>query len=425
MNKFRSWMGAIALALSCIMVGAAMGVSLNATAEDPVTTIVHTSPFTAAISQVRDSVVGVSNYQKVTYGNYSNNYGIFGFGYGYGYGDSYGGRSQEPETREELASSGSGVVIGDGFVVTNYHVVEDASSLKVTVTDDAGESLEYAASLVAYDENIDVAILYAPDIDLPAVALGNSDALMVGDWAICIGNPLGFTKTSTVGTVSALNRGVESEAFDKYGRKETITNAMIQVDAAINSGNSGGGMFSVTGELMGIPTLKYTGSIYSGATVEGIGMCIPINSVKPLIEKVLSGEIKAVAPETKKEDESKENTSSDLTGKPRLGVSISNLNTSNYAVATGQVPKGVYISAVEENSPAQKAGMQVADIVVEINGERVTSSDDFIAIVGKHDAGDVLTIKLFRAESLATGKTNGEYIDLEVTLAYMESDPVG
>ena len=151
---------------------------------------------------------------------------------------------------------------------------EDASSLLVTMTGDSGNTNGYAARLVAYDESLDIAIVYATGLDLPAVTLGDSDTLQVGDWAINIGNPLGFTKTTTVGVVSALNRAIESESYDKYGRKSTITNAMIQVDAAINSGNSGGGMFNVNGELMGIPTLKYTGSYYSGSTVEGIGIAV-------------------------------------------------------------------------------------------------------------------------------------------------------
>ncbi len=418
-SKFRKLIGCIALAMSCVMIGSAMNIALDASAESTVTTVVHTSPFTAAIQQVRDSVVGVSNYQEVTYGNYGSGFGGFYFGFGYG---SRGG--EEPETREELASTGSGVVIGDGFVLTNYHVVEDASSLKATVTDDAGETTEYAASLVAYDEVVDVAILYAPDLDLPAVELGDSDTLLQGDWAICIGNPLGFTKTTTVGVVSALGRGIESQTYDKYGRRETITNAMIQVDAAINSGNSGGGMFSVDGKLMGIPTLKYTGSMFSGATVEGIGLCIPINTVKPLIQQVLSGEIKAIAPE---KDKDEIETTNDLKGKPRLGVSIANVNTSSRAARLGQIPDGVFITEVESGSPAEKAGILVGDIVVDVNNHVITDTQELIDIVGQYGVGDTLQVKVYRAEGLLSKSANedapeGTYIDLEVTLDIMPSD---
>ena len=419
-NRIRRFIGCVALALSCIMIGSAMTLTTGTANAENVTTVVHTSPFTAAITQVRDSVVGVSNYQQMTYGNYDNGFGSFFFGFGYGYGN---GREQKPETREQLASTGSGVVIGQGFVLTNYHVVEKANRLEVTVTDDAGETTKYDASIVAWDENLDAAIIYAPECKLPAVKLGDSDKLLVGDWAICIGNPLGFTKTTTVGVVSALNRGIESETYDKYGRKETIRNAMIQVDAAINSGNSGGGMFSVTGELMGIPTLKYTGSYYSGSSVEGIGMCIPVNAVKPLIESVLSGEIKAIAPESNK---SEEKDASDLRGKPRLGVTIADVNTSSRAAQLGQIPDGVFITEVEKNSPAEQSGLLAGDIIVDVNDTVITDDQQLIQLVGQYKAGDKLTIKVYRAEGLLDMTANqdapeGEYIDVEVTLAIVDS----
>ena len=420
-NRIRHFIGCVALALSCIMIGSAMTLATGPANAENVTTVVHTSPFTAAIAQVRDSVVGVSNYQQVTYGNYGSGYGSFFFGYGYGYGN--GRDRQEPETKEQLSSTGSGVVIGDGFVLTNYHVVEDADRLEITVTDEAGETTTYAANLVAWDENLDAAIIYAPKCDLPAVTLGDSDKLLVGDWAICIGNPLGFTKTTTVGVVSALNRGIESETYDKYGRKETVSNAMIQVDAAINSGNSGGGMFSVTGELMGIPTLKYTGSYYSGSSVEGIGMCIPVNAVKPLIDSVLSGEIKAIAPE---ESETGDEAVSDLTGKPRLGVTIDDVNTSSRAAQLGQIPDGVFITEVEAGAPAEQAGLLAGDIIVDVNDTVITDDQQLIQLVGQYKAGDTLTIKVYRAEGLLDMTANqdapeGEYIDVEVTLAIVDT----
>ena len=418
-ERIRRFVGCVALCLSCIMIGSALTLSANPIAQAE--TVIHTSPFTAAIAQVRDSVVGVSNYQQVTYRNYGSGLEDFFFGFGYGGGS---GRQQQPETREELASTGSGVVVGEGFILTNYHVVEDANRLQVTVTDDDGKTDEYAATLVAWDETLDAAIIYAPKCKLPAVTLGDSDKMLVGDWAICIGNPLGFTKTTTVGVVSALNRGIKSEAYDKYGRKETITNAMIQVDAAINSGNSGGGMFSVTGELMGIPTLKYTGSYYSGASVEGIGMCIPVNAVKPLIESVLSGEVKAIAPD---EAEQPAEPANDLTGKPRLGVSIADVNASSRAAQLGQIPDGVFITNVEENGPAAKAGLIAGDIIVDVNDTVITSATQLQSLVGQYKAGDVLKVKVYRVEGILDMSANqdapeGEYVDAEVTLEVIPAD---
>ncbi|MBR3765506.1 MAG: trypsin-like peptidase domain-containing protein [Clostridia bacterium] len=419
-ERIRRMLGCVALVLACVMIASAMSHTLNTadaeTTAEQVVTVVHTSPFTQAVADVRDSVVGVSNYQTVTYGGYG-----YGFGYGYGYG--YGNRQQTPESREELAATGSGVVIGEGFVLTNFHVVEDASTLKITVTDDAGETTEYAATLVTYDEVLDAAILYAPDCKLPPVALGDSDALLVGDWAICIGNPLGFAKTTTVGVVSALNRAIESETYDKYGRRATISNAMIQVDAAINSGNSGGGMFSVTGELMGIPTLKYSGSYYSGTSIEGIGMCIPINAVKPMIDDVLSGRIKAIPPETSAS--AGDDDSVNLTGRPRLGVNIADVNTSTRAARLGQIPDGVFVTAIEAGSPAEKGGMQVGDIIVEVNGVIITSATQLQNEIAGYNTGDVLDIKVYRAPGIldisgSEDAPDGDYVDLQVTLAIVD-----
>lgn len=313
----KNLLGYIAVAVVCVMIGSAATLATNPTAQaEDTQKVVVTSPFTQAIAQVQDSVVGISNYQMVRYGSSGSTWGDY---FGFGFGNRGSGSNTQPQYQEVEAATGSGVVVGEGYVLTNYHVIEDASSLKVTVSkDNSDEPDRYDAAVVTYDENLDIAILYAPDLKLPAVKLGDSDTLMVGDWAICIGNPLGqqFAGTVTTGIVSALNRAVSSSSYDKYGRRETITNTMVQVDAAINSGNSGGGMFNVSGELMGIPTLKYTGSAYSGSTVEGIGMCIPINAAKPLIEDALAAQPPVVA---KSENSGSGSVTSDLTGKPRLG----------------------------------------------------------------------------------------------------------
>ena len=426
MKQYKHLMGYVAIALVCVMLGSALTLTLNPSAQAensaaPATVVVQ-SPFTAAISQVRGSVVGVNNYQTVRYSTGGRNY--FGFGYGYGYDNG------QSKTQEVLASTGSAVVIGPDYVLTNYHVVEDASKLEVSVIPQGEEeAVTFAASLVASDENLDIAILYAPGLNLEPVTLGDSDSMQVGDWTICIGNPLGeqFSGTVTVGIVSALNRAVSSTSYDKYGRRETITNAMIQTDAAINAGNSGGGMFNVNGELMGIPTLKYSGSAFSGSTVEGIGMCIPINAAKPLIEDVLSGRIETVAPD------STNNTSAsgDLTGKPRMGITVSDINQSSSLVSSGTLPKGVYVNAVEENGPAAKAGMQAGDIIVDVNDTVITSFSQMSAIITSKSAGDVLQVKVYRVEGLdelLSGEDitlddipEGQYIDMEVTLAVVDN----
>ena len=413
LNWRKHGIGYLAIALVITMVGFAAFNSFGAKAEsgtmDTANTVVVTSPFTEAIKEVKSSVVGVSNYQMVRYSTG----GSWNWGFGYDRGES--------TTQEVEAATGSGVVIAEDTVLTNFHVVEGASSLKITTGDN-----EFDATLLAYDENLDVAILKADGLNLPAVTLGDSDTLQVGDWAICIGNPLGeqLAGTTTVGIVSALNREVSSTTTDKYGLRGTVTNTMIQVDAAINSGNSGGGMFSVNGELMGIPTLKYTGSAFSGNTVEGIGMCIPINAAKPLIEDVLSGKVTGNA--TAGANTNASGNTDLLNGKPRMGITITGINTASTAVRTGQLPNGVYVTEVEEGSPAAEAGMQAADIIVDADNTVITSTSQLQEIIAEKNAGDTVEIKVYRVPGLADLTDadeipEGEYITMTVTLEVVDS----
>ena len=352
---------AIALALAVVLTGGTALIRMNATAGAETATItenstVVASPFTEAVEKVHGSVVGVSNYTNYT--NTNSYGGLYGFGYGFGFGNG-GSRGGEDSNRQVLQGTGSGVVVAKGYVLTNYHVVEDASMLEVTSGDNT-----YSAAVAGYDESLDLAVLKVEDLPLEPVVLGDSDALKVGDWAICIGNPLDFTGTTTVGVISALNREITSKSTDAYGRKTNNVNRMIQTDAAINAGNSGGGMFNVAGELVGVPSMKYTGSYYSTSTVEGIGTAIPINVAKPLIEEVLSG--KTVTNGTSA-DSSKDSGSVTPESRPRMGVKVQTISASNSgAVAAGALPTGAYISEVEKDSPAEKAGLQVKDIVVEV-----------------------------------------------------------
>ncbi len=424
-------LGIISLAVACVMLGcgATMALTSAGTAQAE-NTVVVTSPFTEAIAEVKDSVVGVNNYQTVRYSNNYGNWGgwgdFFGFGRGFGgYGDYGNGGNQQPSTQEVLAGTGSGVVIADDYVLTNNHVVDGASSLKIAVLAEDGSTKEIDGVLVTSDANLDIAIVYAPELDIKPVVLGDSDNLTVGDWAICIGNPLGnnFYGTVTTGIVSALNRAVSSSSYDRYGRKETTTNTMIQTDAAINNGNSGGGMFNVNGELMGIPTLKYSGSAFSGASIEGIGMCIPINAAKPLINDVLSG--KVATPEVASDMQSGDNASANntLVGKPRLGVTVTSMNTNSTAILSGALPNGVYVTAVDPNGPADKAGMQANDIIVDVDGTVITGVNQMTSIIAEHKEGDVLNIKVYRVPGLAEATDNipeGEYVDLQVTLAVVD-----
>ena len=415
----RKVMGIIALALVCVFAGTVIGAAQPAAnAEEKV---VLTSPFTEAIAKVRDSVVGVNNYQIVNnnYGGYDNFGGYFPWSYFGGYGNGYGsyGYTQPDSSQEVKYGSGSGVVIAKEYVLTNYHVVEGAHSLKISLDED--EKNLYDATVVASDADKDVAVLHVPGLPLEPVELGNSDDLVIGDWVVCIGNPIGFTGTATAGIVSGLNREIASESstIDKYGRNSQIVNSMIQTDAAINSGNSGGGMFNTAGQLVGIPTLKYSGTRYSSnAAVESIGMCIPINEAKDIIEAALNGEGAAAEPA---DTENNENTGNDLKGKPRMGVTVSTVKDTR-----GQLPRGVYIEEVEKDSPAEAAGLQVGDIMVEVNGQVITSVTEEVEIIAKLKEGDEVAVKVFRPDQVyGDGRISydGEYVDLTVKLAMVDS----
>ncbi len=411
-------LGYIAVALVFTMAGASLTLLAasggNASAEQQrLATKIEgtvTSPFTAAIAAVRDSVVGVSNYTTYNYGGFGR---FGGFDFNFPGQDQNGGNGGNGGNQETLQATGSGVVISaDGYVLTNYHVVEGSTSVKITTPQQT-----YDAEVIAYDENLDIAIVLAKDLKLNPVSLGDSDTLQVGDWAIAIGNPLGteLAGTTTVGIVSALNRQVTSSSTDAYGIRNT--NTMIQVDAAINSGNSGGGMFNVLGELMGIPTLKYSGNLFSGTSVEGIGMCIPINAAKPLIENVLSGKAKG--------NQSGSNPVSE-NPRPRLGVTVAGIDqNNNSAVAAGKLPAGVYVSNVEDNSPAKNAGIQTNDIIVEIDGQRMITTDEMITYLSTKKEGDVVKVKVYRVPGIQNFGTvdeipKGEYMDFDVTLAILD-----
>ena len=422
----------IALALAMVVVTAFSFIQPATLAEGQMVTIsenatVVTSPFTAAVQKVHGSVVGVTNYALYKPSNnngsyYNNPFGSFGFpfggfgfgnpfgGNGYSYGNPYEDKQEEEEPRLVPQGAGSGVVVAKGYVLTNYHVVEDADSLEVNVDEKA-----YPAQLMGTDEGKDLAVLYVEGLELEPVVLGDSDVLQIGDWAICIGNPLGFTGTTTVGVISALNREVSGSSTDAYGKR--VTNTMIQTDAAINSGNSGGGMFNVAGELIGVPSMKYSNTSYSGASIEGIGMAIPINVAKPLIQDVLDGKGNV--------QNEPANQSITSNGKPRIGVTVTNMNTSHYAVAQGLLPNGAYVSDVEEGAPAANAGIQIGDIVVEIDGNIISNTTDMTSYLQKKQAGDVVQMKVYRVEGGLNNVTgseipHGDYIDLEVELAMLD-----
>ena len=421
------------LLASVLALTLALGLGLGATAaegtltDDEITGIVDTqtdksqitSPIIQVAEKAQQSAVGVNNYQQIRRSQF-----------GYGYGLPF--ESQPGASGEQRAGTGSGTVISPfGHVLTNYHVIEDASRVTVTV----GEE-ELEATIVGSDSDLDVAVLLVPGLDLPAVPLGDSDAIQVGEYAIVVGNPLGqqFERSVTVGIVSAVERKMTSSGRDRYGLRTENENQMIQIDAAISSGNSGGGMFNILGQLQGIPTLKLVDGgqgffSMNPRSVDNIGMCVPVNAAKPLIRSVLESydaeAVKAQAEANKAAAEAAKG----LVGRPRLGVSITTLSPSFQPVLEGLLPQGAYVDEVEKDSPAEAAGLKRGDIIVEANGVTVSQQSQLIEQLRDLKEGDEVKLKAYRVEGLPQALENpqalqnlgkGEYMDFTVVLRVLE-----
>lgn len=274
----------------------------------------------------------------------------------------------------QAAAAGSGFILSaDGYILTNYHVVEDSNSITVSLYD----GTEYDATLVGCDESNDIAVLKIDAEGLTPVVLGDSDNLNVGDQVVAIGNPLGeLTFSLTTGVVSALNREVTLSS--------NVTMNLIQTDCAINSGNSGGALFNLYGEIIGITNAKYSSSSSSSeASIDNIGFAIPLNHVKNIVKSIIeTGSIT----------------------KPYIGVTVSSV--SSEAQGYG-LPTGAAVRSVEADSPAAKAGLEENDIITEVDGTAINSSTELVNYVGEKTPGDELTFKVYR---------QGEELELTVTI---------
>ena len=274
------------------------------------------------------------------------------------------------------AASGSGFILtGDGYVLTNYHVIESSNSISVTLYD--GKS--YDAVLIGYDESSDIAVLKIDAEGLTPVVLGDSDNLNVGDSVVAIGNPLGeLTFSLTSGAVSALNREITLS--------NSVTMNLIQTDCAINSGNSGGALFNLYGEVIGITNAKYSGS-GSGASIDNIGFAIPINHVRGIVESIIENGYVA---------------------KPYIGVNVSDVSEETMGYG---LPAGAAVKAVSEDSPAEKAGLQVNDIITAVNGKEISGRTGLSEAVSAASVGDTLTLTVYRqGKTISVNVTVGEQI---------------
>ena len=229
----------------------------------------------------------------------------------------------------EGTASGSGFILtSDGYIVTNYHVVEGASAIKVTTYDNS----TYEAKLIGYDDGNDIAVLKIDAENLSPVVLGDSDKMNVGDNVVAIGNPLGeLTFTLTAGMVSALNRQITIDDMSMN---------LIQTDCAINSGNSGGALFNSYGEVIGMTNAKYSSSNSSSASIDNIGFAIPSNTVSNIVTSIIEkGYVEKVY----------------------IGVTVS----ASYGQRGSQKVQGVTVQSVVEGSPADEAGIQKGDIILQ------------------------------------------------------------
>ncbi len=271
------------------------------------------------------------------------------------------------------AVSGSGFIITqDGYILTNYHVIDGVSDIKVTLYDGS----TYDAKLVGGEEENDIAVLKVEAQGLTPVVIGKSSDLHVGDQVVAIGNPLGeLTFTLTGGYVSAMDRSITMSDGSMMN--------MIQTDTAINSGNSGGPLFNLYGEVVGITTAKLSSSNSSSASVEGLGFAIPIDDVVEMVSDIMEHGY--------------------VTGKPNVGILLEEV--SGQAIRYG-IPQGAYVSGVLSGAAGDKAGLQAGDIITAVDSEAVTSVSALQDAVKRFRAGDSAQFTVYR---------DGEDVTLNIT----------
>lgn len=261
------------------------------------------------------------------------------------------------------AASGSGFILSsDGYILTNHHVIEGSNAITVALYD----GTTYDAELIGYDESKDIAVLKVDAQDLTPVVLGDSNNLNVGDSVIAIGNPLGeLTFSLTAGTVSAMDRQITMSSG--------VTMNLLQTDCAINSGNSGGALFNLYGEVIGVTNAKYSGDGSSGeASIDNIGFAIPMNDVRSIVESIIEKGYFA---------------------KPYIGVSVADVSAETQIYG---LPQGAAVKEIVKDSPAEKCGLQVNDIITHVNGQAITGSQDLVDLVGNAKVGDQLALTVYR-----------------------------
>lgn len=354
----RKFLGAVALVVVCAMAGVGGGVLgaalmknssgpvvYKAVQDDTTTSANATAANNDAltIAQIAEKV-GPSVVEVTTGGVQTN--GIF--------------------TQYVTEGAGSGVIISeDGYILTNNHVVEGQSTVKVTTSD----KQEYNATIVGTDEKTDIAVLKIDASGLTPAVIGDSDSLVVGETAVAVGNPLGtLGGTVTDGIISALDREVTVN-------NQTMT--LLQMSAAVSPGNSGGGLFNEKGELVGIVNAKSGGS-----DVEGIGFAVPINTAMEVAEELIANGY--------------------VSGRPALGIQVIAITDLQTAMQAGVSQLGVYVQSVDQGSAAEKAGLQVGDLFVSVDGTAVSSTSDVTNVLDQHQVGDTIEVQVVRGKQVLT-----------------------
>lgn len=316
---------------------------------------VYITDVSEVVDDVMPSIVAITSKTVISSGRFGPSF----FGY-------------ENSNKYTTEGAGSGVIVASDddeiFILTNYHVVENSNELAVKFIDDES----YDAKVKGISERFDVAVVSVSKKNMKKetlekikiATLGNSDELKVGNGIIAIGNALGYGQSVTTGVVSALNREIKGEDYSQD---------MIQIDAAINGGNSGGALLNAKGEVVGINTAKYSSNYISGnASIEGMGFAIPISSVNDVIKDLING----------KNDE----------GALTLGIEGYMTNSSN--IAGYGLPVGFYVSAISKDGNASSSDLEIGNIITEIDSKEVTSIDVIKRVLNKKDKGDSVTLKV-------------------------------
>lgn len=268
-------------------------------------------------------------------------------------------------------AEGSGIIITeDGYILTNNHIVNSTSSSSSSSYYEVGKANKvtvflyndetpYEGTIIGTDEQTDLAVIKIDKTGLTAAELGDSDNVKVGEFAMAIGNPLGMQSSVSAGMISALNRKITSDG---------VTFNLIQTDAAINAGNSGGALVNADGQVIGINTLKA-----SGTGVEGMGFAIPINSAKPIYEQLVQYQ---------------------KVKRPYIGISGRDLDEET--AKANKLVVGIYIASVEDFSAGQKAGLKIGDVIIEADGKKITTMDELNEIKNNHQIGDEMKLKINR-----------------------------